>query len=212
MIRRNNDENIAEEKTEAMPAEVSATPFLVGHTGGQLTGSMILKEIEAEHIKISPFDKSMINPNSVNLTLNKNLLVYDEEVLDFKKENKTRRIIIPNTGLVLKPNMLYIGSTNESVWTDRYIQSIEGRSSVGRLGLSVHLTAGFGDIGFGGTWTLEIVAAAPIRIYPDIEIAQVSFTTPYGDTDIQYDGRYQGQSEPVSSRSFMEKKVYINET
>lgn len=177
--------------------------------GGMLTGSQILKEIERGHIKINPFDESRINPNSYNLTLNNTLLVYENKVLDFKKKNETNRIIIPSSGLVLKPDTLYIGRTNERCWTDRFIPLLNGRSSIGRLGICIHITAGFGDIGWDGTWTLEITAVQPVKIYPDIEFCQVSYMTPYGDTDIQYDGRYQGQIDPTASRSSLEKKVYV---
>ena len=179
------------------------------HSGGCLTGSKILEEIKNGNIRITPFDKTRINPNSYNLTLNKTLLVYRDSILDFKKENPTNRIIIPENGLILKPNMLYIGRTNEKCWTDSYIPQLDGRSSVGRLGISIHVTAGYGDIGWDGTWTLEISVIHPVRIYPDIEFCQISYHTPYGDTDLQYDGRYQGQIEPTASRSSLDKKVYI---
>lgn len=183
----------------------------IGHVfkAGMLTGEMIDAEVAAGAIEISDYDKSRINPNSYNLTLNKNLLVYDEEVLDFKRKNKTKKIVIPSTGLVLQPNVLYIGRTNEVCYTDKYIPMLNGRSSIGRLGICVHVTAGFGDIGWKGTWTLEIVAFKPVRIYPDIEFCQVSYFTPYGDTDIQYDGRYQGQIDATPSKSSLDKKVYL---
>lgn len=179
------------------------------YSGGMLTGSQILEEIEDGHIRITPFDKSKINPNSFNLTLNKTLLVYKDNILDFKKDNPTNRIIIPETGLVLKPNTLYIGRTNERCWTDRFIPQLDGRSSIGRLGITIHVTAGYGDIGWDGTWTLEIMAIHPVRIYPNIEFCQISYHTPYGKTDIHYDGRYQGQIEPTASRSNLDKKVYV---
>lgn len=178
------------------------------HDGGMLTGDEILKEIDNGAISITPFDKTKINPNSYNLTLNNTLLVYKDDVIDFKKSNPTNRIIIPDSGLVLQPNVLYIGRTNEECWSDKYIPLLNGRSSIGRLGICIHITAGFGDIGWRGTWTLEITAVKPVRIYPNIEFCQVSYITPYGKTNIQYDGRYQGQIEPTASRSNLNKKVY----
>lgn len=179
------------------------------HDGGMLTGSKILEEIEAGHIRITPFDATKVNPNSYNLTLNNTLLVYKDSIIDFKKENPTNRIIIPESGLVLKPNTLYIGRTNERCWTDRYIPQLDGRSSIGRLGITIHVTAGYGDIGWDGTWTLEIMAIHPVRIYPNIEFCQISYHTPYGLTNIQYQGRYQGQIEPTASKSSLDKKVYV---
>ena len=85
---------------------------------------------------------------------------------------------------------------------------IDGRSSIGRLGIWIHVSAGFGDIGFDGTWTLEITVVKPVRVYPNIEICQVSYLTPYGDRSIQYEGRYQGQIDATASRSNIDKKVY----
>ena len=178
---------------------------------GMLTGDMIAQEIKNGNITISDFDPSKVNPNSYNLTLNRKLLVYKDATIDFKKKNETEEIIIPEEGYVLQPNTLYIGSTNEKCGTDRYIPMLNGRSSVGRLGICIHITAGFGDIGFNGTWTLEITAIKPVRVYPNIEICQVSYFTPYGESKIKYDGRYQGQIDPTASRSNLEKKVYLNE-
>ena len=94
------------------------------------------------------------------------LLVYEEKVLDMKKPNKTKRLIIPEEGLVLEPGRLYLGRTLEYTKTDKYVPMLEGRSSIGRLGLFIHVTAGFGDVGFSGYWTLEIFCIQPIRVYP----------------------------------------------
>lgn len=120
--------------------------------------------------------------------------------LDSKKENEYIEFIIPEEGYVLQPSVLYIGSTNEYTCSEKFIPMINGRSSIGRLGISVHVTAGFGDIGFCGTWTLEITAVEPVRIYPNMEIAQIAFHTPYGKTNMKYNGKYQWQVEPTTSR------------
>lgn len=178
------------------------------YSGGRLTGSEIIKQIELGNIVITPFNKQAINPNSYNVTLNKSLLTYADKVIDFKKQNPTKKIIIPSTGYTLRPGTLYLGRTNEYCATDKFIPEISGRSSIGRLGIEIHATAGFGDIGFKGTWTLEITVAMPVIVYPDIEFGQVSFITPYGDTDILYEGRYQDQIDPTASRSNLIKKVY----
>lgn len=181
------------------------------YPSGMLTGKQILEEINQGQISIDPFDKTKINPNSYNLTLNPDLLVYDEDILDFKKSNKTKKIRIPESGLILQPNTLYIGRTNERCKTNCFIPLLNGRSSIGRLGICVHITAGFGDIGFDGTWTLEITVVKPVKVYPNIEICQVSYLTPYGEYDMQYDGRYQGQIDATASRSNINKKVYLDE-
>ena len=129
-----------------------------------LSGKEILKNIESKDIIIEPFDKSRVNPNSYNLTLSDELLVYENDLLDMKIPNETRLIKIPEEGLVLEPNKLYLGRTNEFTKTEKFVPMLEGRSSTGRLGLFIHVTAGFGDIGFAGYWTLEIFCVQPINM------------------------------------------------
>ena len=108
-----------------------------------LSGKEILRHLGKEII-IEPFDPSRINPNSYNLSLANELLVYENDLLDMKTPNPTRHITIPPEGLVLEPGRLYLGRTNEFTRTDKYIPMLEGRSSTGRLGLFIHVTAGFG--------------------------------------------------------------------
>ena len=88
-----------------------------------------------------------------------------------------------------------------------FIAGIDGRSSVGRLGIVVHLTAGFGDIGFSGKWTLEISVIQPVRIYKGMEICQIYFHRADGDTDIRYTGKYLEQSDPTPSRMALDKSL-----
>ena len=140
---------------------------------------------------IEPFEKNQLNPNSYNLKLHNELLIYTDDVLDMKKENKFEKIVIPEEGLVLAPNRLYLGRTVEYTRTLNAVPMLEGRSSIGRLGLFVHVTAGFGDVGFSGYWTLEIFCIQPIRIYPHIEICQLYFHTIEGDYDPYSSGKYQ---------------------
>ena len=165
-----------------------------------LTASQILKEREAGRLGIHPFNIDQLNPNSYNVKLANKLKVYNEIVLDFRKELKFETIEIPEEGLILLPGKLYIGATQEIISSDHFISGIDGRSSVGRLGLSIHATAGFGDVGFKGTYTLEIFVVEPVKIYPDMLIAQVHFTAPEGDVDFLYRGRYQGQLDPTTSK------------
>lgn len=155
-----------------------------------LSGQEILKHIGKE-IKIIPFDEKRINPNSYNLSLADELLVYDNEVLDMKKNNRAHRIFIPENGLLLEPNRLYLGRTNEYTLTDGYVPMLEGRSSTGRLGLFIHVTAGFGDVGFRGYWTLEIFCVQPIRIYPNVEICQIYYHDIHGEYTPYESGKYQ---------------------
>lgn len=158
-----------------------------------LAGKEILKHMGKEII-ITPFDEKRINPNSYNLSLADELLVYEQDELDMKKPNPTKQIVIPEEGLLLEPNRLYLGRTNEFTKTDRYVPMLEGRSSTGRLGLFIHVTAGFGDIGFAGYWTLEIFCVQPVRIYPNVEICQIYYHDIDGEYDLYSSGKYQNNS------------------
>lgn len=145
-----------------------------------LTGSEIHARLGSD-IEIDPFVESRLNPNSYNLTLHDELLFYEEIVLDMRRPNRYTRLVIPSEGLVLAPNRLYLGRTVERTETHNLVPMLEGRSSIGRLGLFVHVTAGFGDVGFKGFWTLEMFAVQPIRIYPGVEICQIFYHTLEGD-------------------------------
>ena len=139
-----------------------------------LSGQAIRERLGTD-ILIDPFDESQLNPNSYNLQLHDELMVYEEVVLDMAKANRVRRIPIPEEGIVLSPNQLYLGRTAERTTTHQLVPQIEGRSSVGRLGLFVDVTAGFGDVGFSGYWTLEIFAVQPVRIYAGVPICQIFY-------------------------------------
>jgi dCTP deaminase len=127
------------------------------------------------NIVIDPFQEAHLNPNSYNLTLHNELMTYEEVVLDMCKPNRVRRITIPPEGLVLGPSQLYLGRTVERTETHNLVPMIEGRSSIGRLGLFVHVTAGFGDVGFCGYWTLEMFAVQPVRVFPHVQICQIFY-------------------------------------
>lgn len=159
-----------------------------------LSGKEIKSQVSKGNIKISPFYEKSINPNSYNLRLHNELMVYTDEILDMKKPLSTQKIIIPETGLVLKPGRLYLGRTYEKTSTDKFVPMLEGRSSVGRLGLYIHVTAGFGDIGFSGYWTLEIQCVQPVKIYPMIEICQIYYHTIEGEFEKYSSGKYQNNT------------------
>ncbi len=122
------------------------------------------------------------------------LLVYKNDTLDMKIPNETEKLIIPEEGLLLEPGKLYLGRTNEFTQTNKYVPMLEGRSSTGRLGLFIHVTAGFGDIGFAGYWTLEIFCVQPIRIYPNTEICQIYYHNIDGEYDLYNSGKYQNNN------------------
>ncbi len=159
-----------------------------------LSGKKILDEVEAGNIAISDFDPKRLNPNSYNLRLHNQLLVYTDDPLDMKRPNRYTELEIPEKGFKLIPGCLYLGRTMERTRTDCYVPMLEGRSSVGRLGVYIHVTAGFGDVGFDGFWTLEISCVQPVIIYPGVEICQIYYHTIDGDYDKYDSGKYQGNT------------------
>jgi dCTP deaminase len=169
-----------------------------------LTAAQVCKEVEAGTIEIDPFDVSRLNPNSYNLRLGPKLLQYAGTTLDCKANNPTFPVDIPEEGFIVMPGQFYLGATVERTATEHFVPMLDGRSSLARLGLSVHQTGGFGDIGFGGTWTLEITAAVPVRIYAGIEICQVQFWRVYGDVTTLYKGKYLDQKDPQPSKLYKE--------
>ena len=156
-----------------------------------LSGKEIKKQVKEGSIAIDPFTDEQINPNSYNLRLHPDLLVYDNDILDMREKNSASPLVIPEDGLLLEPHKLYLGRTVERTSTDKYVPMLEGRSSVGRLGLFIHITAGFGDIGFDGFWTLEIFCVQPIRIYSGLQICQIFYHTIDGDFDLYRSKKYQ---------------------
>lgn len=176
-----------------------------------LSGQEIRSQL-GKNIRIEPFDDRRLNPNSYNLTLHDELLVYEEVVLDMRQRNRTRRIAIPPEGLVLSPNQLYLGRTVERTETHNYVPMIEGRSSIGRLGLFVHVTAGFGDVGFKGFWTLEMFAVQPIRIYPGTAICQIFYHELRGPITEYESDKYQNNRDIQPSLLFKELNPEADQT
>lgn len=177
-----------------------------------LTGPEIQRQVELGALKIDPFDPGRCNPNSYNLRLGPKLLIYARRpspystgqiILDMAQDNPTVEIEIPDNGLILAPRTLYLGATMETTDCGPFIPILEGRSSVARLGLVVHQTAGFGETFFKGSWTLELTVVHPLRIYSGVEICQIAFLPPTGAIQA-YQGKYQGQNGPVASRMWKE--------
>jgi dCTP deaminase len=168
-----------------------------------LSGHEIQNQL-GQNLIIEPFNAARLNPNSYNLTLHNELMTYEEVVLDMRKSNRVQRIELPPEGLVLTPNQLYLGRTAEYTETHNYVPMIEGRSSVGRLGLFVHVTAGFGDVGFCGHWTLEMFAIQPVRIYPGVPICQIFFHQITGPITEYQSNKYQNSRDIQPSLLFKE--------
>lgn len=159
-----------------------------------LSGREIKANLDKDII-ITPYEEKQLNPNSYNLRLHNELLVYKNQTLDMKQENLADKITIPPEGLVLEPSKLYLGRTLEYTETHSHVPMLEGRSSVGRLGLFIHITAGFGDVGFKGYWTLEIFCVQPIRVYPNVEVCQIYYHSIQGDYDKYTSGKYQNNKD-----------------
>ena len=170
-----------------------------------LSGKEILKR-KNQDIIIEPFNENQINPNSYNLRLHNELMVYENSPLDMKEDNAAKKIIIPEDGLLLESRKLYLGRTIEYTETHNLVPMLEGRSSVGRLGLFVHVTAGFGDVGFKGYWTLEIFCVQPIKIYPSVEICQIFYHSVEGEVDPYKSGKYQANKDIQTSMLYKDFK------
>lgn len=191
-----------------------------------LTAHEIRRQLELKRIIIDPFDEAQLNPNSYNVRIGEELGVYVptnvegvEKLtqqcfamgarllgaqLDCRKDNPLVYLKMSEAGVLLYPGKLYLGATVERTETPYHIPVIDGRSSLARLGVKVHVTGGFGDIGFKGHWTLEIEVTEPVRIYPFMQFAQIGFHVPVGKIDRLYDGKYQGHRRPTSSRIYKE--------
>ncbi len=155
-----------------------------------LSGLEIKKRL-GNDITIEPFNEKQLGPNSYNVRLHHELLLYDEPVLDMKKKHSTKTLVIPTQGLILEPGVLYLGRTLEYTITKNAVPMLEGRSSIGRLGLFIHITAGFGDVGFCGFWTLEMFCVQPVKVYPGVEIGQIFYHTIEGDYTPYSSNKYQ---------------------
>lgn len=169
-----------------------------------LTGPEIVASTRNGKIVITPFSHDQVNPNSYNVRLGETLMTYESGVIDAHKLHPTRETKIGPDGFVLQPDELYLGHTIEEVGSDFFVPLLFGRSSVGRLGLFVEITAPIGDIGFYGQWTLMLSPVRPLRIYRGMEIGQIMFFDSYGDIEL-YSGKYQKASGPQESRYWCDK-------
>lgn len=170
-----------------------------------LSGPQIETAVHEGDIVIQPFRKSQLEPNSYDFRLGNRCCVYVKKTLDAAKENKTRTFTIPKTGLVLKPDRLYLVNIEETMGSTRYVPIIRGRSSVGRLGIFVDITADLIDLGSISQWTLQIHAVHPVRVYPGMLIGQVTFWRTFGRR-VHYHGKYANLRSPVASLAHLDKR------
>lgn len=165
-----------------------------------------IKERLGKDIIITPYNEKQLNPNSYNLTLNKNLICYNKRLLRIDEYNPYHSLEIPPEGLKLKPGWVYLAKTNEYTETHNLVPMLEGRSSIGRLGILIHISAGFGDAGFKGCWTLELTCIQPVVIKPNIEICQIYYHTLESAPEKEYDGRYQNSTGVITSKMYEDFK------
>lgn len=160
-----------------------------------LTGSEIAKMREAGRITIEPCLSDQFNPNSYNYRLGPKLgvPVIKGDDVDFEF------IDIPEEGYALEPHTMYLGHTHEKLGSDTYAMRLIGRSSLGRYGLFLQVSADLGHTGSSHQWTLEIVAAQPIILYPYMRIGQISFWENFGKPELYTDG-YAAHNAPTISK------------
>lgn len=175
-----------------------------------LSDKEILKAIESKEIVIEPFDPNCLGTNSYDVHLGKYLATYKDRVLDAKKHNEIESFEIPEEGFILQSGMLYLGVTEEYTETHNSVPFLEGKSSVGRLGIDIHATAGKGDVGFCNTWTLEISCTHPVRIYKGMPIGQLIYFVVHGEIETYYNkkknAKYNERTiQPVESMMWKNK-------
>lgn len=169
-----------------------------------LTDRQILGEMKKGTIVITPFKRRHLGSNSYDVHLGTWLAVYRDEILDARAHNRVHYFRIPSDGLILVPNNLYLGVTHEYTETHRHVPFLEGKSSIGRLGIDIHATAGKGDVGFCNTWTLEISVRQPVRIYSGMSIGQLIYFEVSGEVNVPYNRKQSAKykkrtSKPVES-------------
>ncbi|MGI0053267.1 MAG: dCTP deaminase [Thermoplasmata archaeon] len=172
-----------------------------------LSDRRIREELARGRLVIRPFRDDCLGSNSYDVHLGPYLAVYADGELDARRDNPVREFRIPRAGFSLLPGQLYLGVTAEYTETHAFVPFLEGKSSVGRLGVDIHSTAGKGDVGFCNYWTLEMSVKLPVRVYAGMPIGQLIYFEVSGEVDRPYDRRpsakYRAVSpHPVRSRMF----------
>ncbi len=175
-----------------------------------LSDIRILESIERGSIVIEPFREECLGTNSYDVHLGRYLAVYRNHILDAREHNVIDEITIPVEGYVIQPNTLYLGVTEEYTETHAHVPFLEGKSSVGRLGIDIHATAGKGDVGFCNTWTLEISCVHPVRIYAGMPIGQLIYFMVEGEIQNYYNKKHNAKYtkrtlKPVESMMWKNK-------
>ncbi len=174
-----------------------------------LTDKGILEEINKGTIIIEPYTRECLGTNSYDVHLSKHFATYDTKTLDAKNHNTITHFEIPDEGFVLQPGTLYLGSTLEYTETHAHVPFLEGKSSMGRLGIDIHATAGKGDVGFCNHWTLEISCIQPVRIYPGMPVGQLIYFVVDGEIENAYNKKSSAKYN-VRSPKPMESMMWKN--
>lgn len=168
-----------------------------------LTGHAIQEAANLGDIFISPFNADQVGPNSYDFRLGRRCRVYCDAELDCARDNPTKELPFGNDGLLLQPDRVYLFNSFETIGSARYVPIIRGRSSVGRLGVFIDITADLIDLGSIGQLTLQLHAVMPVRVYPMMSIGQVTFWKPEGHVQ-PYAGKYKGLESPVPSLGYID--------
>ncbi len=159
----------------------------------------INKEIERGSIYVDGA-QDKLGANFIYVTLGDSIKIYDSPSLDVRNSMPTEEYPIPESGFVIMPRVCYIGATFEFTKTYGFVPVLNEDDRLAVLGLKSHITAGFGDNGFEGTWTLEIEGAIPVRLFPYMPIGTLYYNPLIGDGGVLYRGKYFGQIAPTESR------------
>lgn len=151
-----------------------------------LSDKRILEEMEKGTIVIQPYNREALGSNSYDVHLGKWLATYKNHILDARVHNQIEYFEIPEDGFVLYPHVFYLGVTLEYTETHVHVPFLEGKSSTGRLGIDIHATAGKGDVGFCGNWTLEISVKQPVKVYAGMPIGQLIYFPVEGEIEVKY--------------------------
>jgi dCTP deaminase len=181
-----------------------------------LTKQNLIDALNQGDIVVKPIFGDSVGTNSIDVHLSPHLCVYepDGHFLDAKKPCNVRHFDIEPEGFVLLPGNLYLASTLEYTETLRHVPVLHGKSGVGRLGINIHATAGFGDVGFRGHWTLEIFVVQPVKVYAGMPIGQISYHVPKSMPEEGYMQRkassYTDANDPKPQPSRLYRKLNAN--
>ena len=171
-----------------------------------LTGNEIMREVYAERIIIKPFSPTCINPNSYDYHLGSTLKRAPLRIIDRSEKQAWETVRLKQKGrYLLQPGRLYLGHTREVIGSKHYVTSLIGKSSMGRLGLYLQISADLGHQGAIHKWTLELCVVQPVYVYAGMVIGQVSFWKPFG-TIRRYFGKYGSTNKPLENQDSTAKE------